>query len=78
MTAREIDVAHTLKSQGTAPVDIHRKLQRGRAARGMGGPSLMAVRRALHGSTHKRSTVETSRAQGPVEQGQHEEVGRYT
>ena len=59
MTALEIGVVHTLKSQGITPVGIHRKLQRARAARGLGGPGVAAVQRALRGATHERSTVET-------------------
>ena len=47
------------KAQGVTAVRIHRDLFEARSRKGGCGPDLTSVRRALKGSTFKRSKVET-------------------
>ena len=59
MSDTELDQVQEWKSKGAPPLEIWRRLARARSAARDRGPSLMAVRRALRGSTFKRSKVET-------------------
>ena len=54
----EMDNMHKWAAAGISPVGIHQRLQKARARVRKGGPDLTTVRRALKGSTFKRSRVE--------------------
>ena len=55
----ELDQMSSWRAAGKTPIDIHTKLCAQRRRRNEGEPCLTAIRRALHGITHKRSRVET-------------------
>ena len=58
MSNAELDRTTALHAAGKTPVEVHALLQRTRAARGLPGPDLTTVRRALRGATGKRARVE--------------------
>ena len=59
MSDAELDMLLKWKTQGLTPAEIHRRTTRKRAIAGKIGPSMMAVRRALHGATFKRPNIES-------------------
>ena len=59
MSDAELDKLQAWKAQGLSLTDMRRRLMSMRAAARERGPSLMTIRRALRGSTFRRSKVET-------------------
>ena len=58
MTPQELDRAFNLSKKCT-PTEVHAKLSASRRGRGLAGPDLTTVRRALGGSTFRRGGKET-------------------
>lgn len=59
LTAVELDKMFALQAAGKTPIQIEAWLSAARGRREMESPNLTAVRRALHGHSHKRSLPET-------------------
>ncbi len=58
-TAKELGGMHRWKASGPKPAATHDRLKKTRQRLRKAGPDLTTVRRALGGSTHKRSRAET-------------------
>ena len=59
LSRKEIDYTNGLhNNKKLSPVEIHSKLDAYRRRRGLGGPDLTTVRRALRGKTHRRGVPE--------------------
>ena len=58
-TEKELDHAAALSAKGKTPGEIHETLRGARGKRGLVGPDLTTVRRALRGLTRRRGRKET-------------------